>query len=109
MKSRSAGLPDDALYRVLDVARHLSASADLKQILAVIIDAMRDLLDARRATVFEYDAKTHELFTTVAHGLTVGEDSQHEATGELRLPARRRPRRRERPQPGHRQRGRCAQ
>jgi phosphoserine phosphatase len=87
MAKRPAALPEDALRRVLEVARHLSASADLKQILAVIIDAMRDLLDARRATVFEYDAATHELFTTVAHGLTVGEDTQHEATGEIRMPA----------------------
>ena len=37
--------------------------------MSVIIDAMRDLLDADRATVFEYDAENEQLFSTVAHGL----------------------------------------
>lgn len=62
-------LQHDALHRLLAVSCELGASADLEQILSVIIDAMRDLLDADRATVFEYDAENEELFSTVAHGL----------------------------------------
>ncbi len=75
-------LRHDALQRLLAIARELSASADLEQILTVIIDAMRDLLDAERATVFEYDAGAGELFSTVSHGLSGGDD----APGEIRFP-----------------------
>ncbi|MHC4991881.1 MAG: PP2C family protein-serine/threonine phosphatase [Planctomycetota bacterium] len=66
---RREELDQEALQRVLEVARRLSASSDLTEILAVILDAMRDTLDAERATVFEYDPERHELFSTVAHGL----------------------------------------
>ncbi len=76
----------DALQRVLRVARELSASADLKQILSVIIDAVRDLLEAERATVFEYDAKTEELFATVAHGLGGKQDDADAEANEIRFP-----------------------
>jgi phosphoserine phosphatase len=76
-------LKQDILGRILAVARHLSASADLKDILSVIIDAMRDTLDAERATVFEFDPKTNELFTTVAHGVA-GEGAA--AVREIRIP-----------------------
>ena len=69
MSEPQVNLQHDLVHRLLDVARHLSASADLLQILNAIIDAMRDLLGAERATVFEFDAKTNELFTTVAHGV----------------------------------------
>ncbi len=55
--------------KLLELSRGLAASADLAGILGLVIDALRDLLDAERATVFEYDAKTNELFTQVAHGL----------------------------------------
>lgn len=79
-------LRDDALSRVLAVARMLSASDDLQQILAVIIDAMRDSLHAERATVFEYDPSTNELFSTVAHGF-LDPSGGIEATGEIRIPA----------------------
>lgn len=82
MSEPSAGLPQDALRRVLAVARKLGASDDLSEILSVIIDAMRDLLRADRATVFEYDGSTNELFSTVAHGLSAGGPS----TG-IRIPA----------------------
>jgi len=59
----------DTLRRLLDVSRRLGNTPDLGEILSVIIDAMRDLLQARRATVFEYDAGNDQLVATVAHGL----------------------------------------
>lgn len=71
------------MKKLLEVARLLGASDNLAQILSVIIDAMRDALDADRATVFEYDPETDELFTTVAHGLTAGDD----APAEIRIPS----------------------
>ena len=42
---------------------------DLLEALQHRDDALRDLLDADRATVFEYDPKANELFTQVAHGI----------------------------------------
>ena len=84
MVDRAAGESKrEVLERVLAVARQLSASADLVEILGVIIDAMRDLLEADRATVFEYDPATHELFSTVAHGLA----GDHGDEGEIRFSA----------------------
>ncbi|QOJ18282.1 MAG: SpoIIE family protein phosphatase [Phycisphaeraceae bacterium] len=65
-------LPSDALRRVLEVSRRLGVTADLGEVLSLIIDAMRDLLNADRATVFEHDAVRGELFATVAHGLATG-------------------------------------
>ncbi len=79
-------LRTDALSRVLAVARMLSASDDLNEILAVIIDAMRDALHAERATVFEFDAARNELFSTVAHGF-LDPSGGIERTGEIRIPA----------------------
>ena len=73
--------------RVLAVARQLGASADLKQILSVIIDAMREVLDAERATVFEFDAEANELFTTVAHGIAENVEEGTEGQAEIRLSA----------------------
>ncbi len=55
--------------RVLEVARRLGGTSDVEEILGLIIDALRDLLGAERATVFQFDAATNELYTRVAHGL----------------------------------------
>jgi sigma-B regulation protein RsbU (phosphoserine phosphatase) len=55
--------------KLLELSRRLAGTGDLQSILSMVIDALRDLLDADRATVFEYDAKADELFTQVAHGL----------------------------------------
>lgn len=67
--------PLSALPRILEISRRLAASADLHEILSLIIDALRDVLEAERATVFQCDSKTQELITTVAHG-----------TNEIRVP-----------------------
>jgi phosphoserine phosphatase len=70
-------LRDERLERLLTVARRLSASADLEEVLQVVIDALRDLLRSERATVFELDAAKQELVTHTGHGL---------AHGEIRVP-----------------------
>ncbi|MHC4768624.1 MAG: PP2C family protein-serine/threonine phosphatase [Planctomycetota bacterium] len=89
---RREELDREALERVLDAARRLSASSDLTEVLAVILDAMRDTLDAERATVFEYDPEHDELFSTVAHGLAgpvgAGQAAALAEPGEvIRMPA----------------------
>lgn len=76
MDEPDRSLEHDILYHLLEVARHLSASVSLSEILSVIIDAVRDAIKAERATVLEYDAARDELFSTVAHGL-----------GDIRIPA----------------------
>lgn len=61
---------DRALFeQVLSCARRLASSSDLHEVLGLIIDTLRDFLHAERVSVFQYDAKTHELFATQAHGL----------------------------------------
>jgi phosphoserine phosphatase RsbU/P len=75
MPQAAGQLHRETLGRLLAVSRHLSASSDLRDILNVIIDAMRDTLDADRATVFEYDAASDELVTNVAHGVEEGKVS----------------------------------
>ncbi|MHC4416505.1 MAG: PP2C family protein-serine/threonine phosphatase [Planctomycetota bacterium] len=87
----------DVLPRMLEVAQLLSASASLTDVLSVIINAMRDTLDAERATVLECDPVRDELFSTVAHGLhragsapaSPGDRPAPETTGpdEIRFPA----------------------
>jgi phosphoserine phosphatase len=62
---------------ILRVSRRLASTSDLGDVLGVIIDALRDLLGADRASVFQFDPKSHELFATKAHGLPA----------DLRLPA----------------------
>lgn len=62
---------------MLSVAGRLASSSDLHEVLGLIIDALRDSLRADRASVFQYDSVTNELFATQAHGLA----------RDLRLPA----------------------
>ncbi len=59
-----------ALLRVLAVLEKLNASNDLRVVLGLIIDSMRDCLHAERASVFQFDPKSQELFITTAHGAT---------------------------------------
>jgi sigma-B regulation protein RsbU (phosphoserine phosphatase) len=58
-----------AFERVLRVLERLAASSDLEEVLGLVIDAMRDCLHAERASVFQYDPATEELFITQAHGV----------------------------------------
>lgn len=74
----------DVVGKLLAVSRRLAETGDLAQVLSTVIDALRDLLDAERATVFEYDAAADELFTQVAHGL-----GGRDGPGVIRIPANR--------------------
>ena len=69
--------------KLLELSQRLAATGDLQSILSLVIDALRDLLDADRATVFEYDAKADELFTQVAHGVGGAGDARN----VIRIPA----------------------
>jgi phosphoserine phosphatase len=62
--------------KLLALSRRLAETGDLQSILSLVIDALRDLLDADRATVFEFDAKADQLFTQVAHGIGSGDAPQ---------------------------------
>ncbi|MSR43893.1 MAG: GAF domain-containing protein [Phycisphaerales bacterium] len=59
----------DALEKLLEISKRLGESSDLNAVLGAIIDALRDLLAAERATVFSYDALTNELIMHSAHGV----------------------------------------
>jgi phosphoserine phosphatase len=72
---REAALGVEQFRKLLDVARAMARPLDLQTLLAGIVDAARDLLDAERGSVFLYDPATGDLVTTVATG-----------TQEIRVP-----------------------
>ena len=59
----------EAMWRILEVTRDLARPLDLNTMLSHVIDAARDVLRAERGTVFLYDARTNELYSTVATGV----------------------------------------
>ena len=65
----TAQLDSHALWRILDVTRQLSAQINLDTMLAQVIDAAREVLDADRGTVFLYDPASNELYIKVATSL----------------------------------------
>jgi len=65
-----------ALRQILEVTRKLAAPFDLDTMLAEVVDASREILNADRGTVFLYDEKTDELV------VRVGTDLDH-----IRIPA----------------------
>lgn len=66
---RSEHIDTLAYERVLSVARSLAQTSDLDEILRMVIDAMRDILHADRASVFQFIAEENVFFATQAHGL----------------------------------------
>jgi len=65
-----------ALRQILEVTRKLAAPFDLDTMLAEVVDASREILNADRGTVFLYDEETDELV------VRVGTDLDH-----IRIPA----------------------
>ncbi|MBL8757628.1 MAG: GAF domain-containing protein, partial [Phycisphaerae bacterium] len=61
-------LPPEVQARVFRVIERLAVSSDLQELIGLIIDSLRDCLAAERATVFQYDEKSQELFISQAHG-----------------------------------------
>lgn len=58
----------DTLERILGVTRQLALPLDLRTMLEMVVDAGRAVLGAERGTVFLYDPRSDELYTTVATG-----------------------------------------
>ena len=58
----------DTLRALLDLSREIGASTDLPGLLARIEGAALHILDCERVTVFLYDARRDELYSTVATG-----------------------------------------
>lgn len=65
-----AGLSAEAWASVRVVIERLALSNNLAEVLGLVIDAMRDCLHADRASVFQFDQQTSELFITTAHGVS---------------------------------------
>ena len=66
---KGRGLSAEAMERILAVTRRLATPFDLTTMLSQVIDAARAILRAERGTVFLYDSRTHELYSTVATGV----------------------------------------
>jgi phosphoserine phosphatase RsbU/P len=72
----SASRPPPDLRKVLEISRAMAATEDLDALLRLIVERSMELLRAERATVFLYDAQSHELVSRIAAG-----------EGEIRSPA----------------------
>jgi adenylate cyclase len=59
--------------RFLDLVSDVTADIDLSTMLAKVVTEAARMLEADRASLFINDAKTHELFSRVAMGASVGE------------------------------------
>ena len=77
-------LPEDVLYQILNVSRQLGATADTRAVQVGVVNCLRDVLQAERATVFEYDPDTDELVAVLAHGTSGDLD---ESFSGVRIPA----------------------
>ncbi|MDP6891481.1 MAG: SpoIIE family protein phosphatase [Phycisphaerales bacterium] len=53
---------------ILEVSRILGSTDDPQAVICRVADCLRDILDAERATVFEYHPKTDELVAAAGHG-----------------------------------------
>ncbi|MBY0308815.1 MAG: SpoIIE family protein phosphatase [Phycisphaerales bacterium] len=67
--ARVAGIDPASWTRLLLVMERLAASSNLGEVLALVIDALRDTLGADRATVYEFDGDTGDLVVHQAHGV----------------------------------------
>jgi len=70
----SAAKPDaqrqlQDMQAILGVARALAVPRELDDLLTLVLDAARGVLDAERATLFLYDPATDELYSRLAQGL----------------------------------------
>jgi len=63
----------EGLSRLVEVTHSLAAEIDLTKLLDVIARQACRALDCDRASVFQYDGDTHELFTVLATELEVSE------------------------------------
>lgn len=61
---------------LLEFARVMAKESELQYVLNAMANFSKDLLNCDRCSIFLYDAKEDELWTTVAHG-----------TGQIRIPA----------------------
>jgi len=55
---------------ILEVARRLGRSLDLDELLDLIVDETRDVLNCERASLFLYDPQRRELYSKIAHGVS---------------------------------------
>jgi phosphoserine phosphatase len=54
---------------ILQVARSMAATLELDTLLTQIIDSLREVLSAERASLFLYDETTNELYSKISHDL----------------------------------------
>ena len=80
----------EGLSRILDVTRSLAAEIDLNKVLSTIINEACKALDCDRASLFQYDPQTDELYTSFVTELEISEIRKPVDTGISGYVARRR-------------------
>ncbi|MCH2142949.1 MAG: SpoIIE family protein phosphatase [Phycisphaerales bacterium] len=79
-------MPDispEQVDRILEVCRVLGSTDDSQAVISRVADCLRDILDAERATVFEYRKNDDELVAVAGHG---PDGSLMEDLGDIRVP-----------------------
>lgn len=56
------------LQVILEVSRAMAGAMGIDELLSLILDSARRVLNADRASLFLYDAGSHELYSKIAHG-----------------------------------------
>ena len=82
-RSAMTHIPQEILYRILEVSQQLGSTADTRSVQVGVVNCLRDVLKAERATVFEHDAAAGELVAVLAHGPDGGLD---ESFSGIRFP-----------------------
>lgn len=60
---------DSRLFMLLKLGEEIASKTNIDDILKILGDTARDIIDADRCSIFIYDKKKHELWTKVAHGV----------------------------------------
>ena len=68
---------------ILEVSRVLGSTDDAEAVIHRVADCLRDILDAERATVFQYEPKSGELVAVAGHG---PDGTFMESLGDIRVP-----------------------
>ncbi|MFP4332647.1 MAG: HD-GYP domain-containing protein [Campylobacterales bacterium] len=60
---------DSRLFMLLKLGEEIASKTNLDEILNILGDTARDIVEADRCSIFIYDKKKNELWTKVAHGV----------------------------------------
>jgi phosphoserine phosphatase RsbU/P len=70
MMDKVGSLSSGQLWKILELTRRLGTPVDLDEMLGMVIEVTREVVNAERATVFLYDGRSNELVSRIGTGLS---------------------------------------